>query len=146
MKLKAEAQTSKYGLVRVYNPDGTHNRDYKITGQEYKDLAKKGANAPPNLTKKEWESGLAVAYGKDFDIGDIQEQSDGSLIIKMAEEVKQGRIVESFAYLTPDDWTGIAPNITITQKALDHIDDPTKKMKKYTDKRPISIINGELTI
>lgn len=115
LELKAEARRGKYGIVVVTNPDGSFNREFKITGKEYAALALKGGGAPPGVTQEEWESGLATAYGKDFEVGDVEEQADGTLLIKYAEREENGHIIESYAQMKPEEWSTKRGKISIPE-------------------------------
>lgn len=136
-ELSLTGAPDKYGIVTVFNKDGSFNREFKITGDELAAL-QQGKGFPPGLTQEEWEgyrvieSGknpdgsawerrepLVIAAGKSVDVGDIHEQEDGSLFIKFDEEVIDGRIVESVLLLEPGDWTGVPPNITVQAQKID---------------------------
>lgn len=123
LQLKDAAARGKYGLVVVNNPDDTFNREFKITGKEYAALALEGAGAPAGVSDEEWESGLAVAYGKDFDVGDAEEQADGTLLIKYAEKIVDGRFIESFAVFESDEWSGKIEQVTVKASIIDELDE-----------------------
>lgn len=151
INLKAGATRGKYGHVIVRNADGSINREYKITGAEYSALALPGAGGPPGCTKAEWESGLAVAYGKDFDVGDISE-TDGTIVIKTAERIVGGRIIESFLRLEKGEWSGEIPNISVDPLVLAGVKvrvDP-EAVDKIAERAKVAgiaqIINGVLMV
>lgn len=134
--LKTGAAPQKYGVVTVFNADGTLNREFKITGAEYAALAQAGAGAPPTVTKAEWEATrsvllkdgrtalqpLAMAVGKDYDVGDIRQLPDGSVQMKVDERVVNGQFVESFTRIKAGDFTGTVPNITCAPTVISALD------------------------
>lgn len=141
--LKNEAQHDKYGVVRVLNADRSINREYRITRAELKALQASANGVPPGLTRKEWESGLAVVFGKAMDVGDIYPSDDGTIRVKFAEREVNGQIIESIAKFEADEWSGTIPNITVDNTAILSDMDKTNH-KRFTDRQPTSIINGVL--
>ena len=117
--LKQTASLGKYGHVVVNNGDGSFNREFKITAAELATLHASGNGIPPGVTQQEWESGQARVYGKDFEIGDMKVYPDGTIKMKYDERVVDGRIVEGFCILGPSEYTGTAPDITVTKAVLD---------------------------
>lgn len=113
----ALASRHKYGIVTVNNPNGTFNREYKITAQELADLHATANGIPPGCTQEEWEGGLARVYGKSFDEGDVREEN-GSLLVKFGEVVENGRFVESFARFDPGEWSGTPPAISVPANVI----------------------------
>ena len=151
--LIAEVRPQKYGLVTVFNPDGSLNREYKITGADYAALALPGAGAPPGVTKEEWEGGrsvrlkdgtparrpLALAAGKDYAVGDCAVQRDGTLRVKVMETILQGRVRELFLILKSSDYTGVPPAITVSPAVLARLDQAGKIAQI------VSVVNGVVT-
>ena len=130
------SSSDKYGVVTVVNPDGSFNRQYRITGAELSALQKSANGIPPGCTEKEWTTGLAVCAGKAFDVGDVSSQSDGSLIVKFGERVVNGVIVEDAGIVKPGDWFGVPPAVTVTG--------PVTLPSKLT--APITIAGGVATV
>lgn len=144
--LKNESQRGKYGLVRVNNPDGTLNREYKITSAELETLHQSGNGIPPGCTKEEWESGRASVAGKDFEVGDIQLKKDGAVVIKYAEKFVDNHFVESYVRLEKDEYVGIFPQIIVLPTVFTNLakeTDPDKR-RFVGDKIALSIVNGLL--
>lgn len=145
--LQLGAQPNKYGVVLVYNPDGTVQREFRITGEALAELHSTPNGIPLGCTKEEWESGYAVCYGKDYDVGDIRIQDDGSLTIKVAEELKNGQTAETYVYLKAGEWSGTPPHITVTAKALTEMNQPKDKLPKgvkVSDKTITGISGGKI--
>ena len=143
VQLKNEASFEKYGIVTVFNEDGTFNREFKITKRDMINLHSGGSHVPAGVTREEWESGKVVVAGKGMAVGDIVLKHDGGLEIKYSEDVVNGRFVESYIQLSPGEWTGAIPNITVRQDALDGIKDPRGKL--ITKRKPTRIRDGVLT-
>ena len=141
--LQMDSRGGKYGLVVVNNPDGTWNREFKITDKELSTLHASGNGLPPGVTRDEWISGQAHVFGKDFDVGDIREK-DGGLKIKFAEEQDlKGQFIESWLYLAPGEWTGTPPSISALPAELTAIQSDTERRR--SSKLVISIVAGVLT-
>lgn len=132
--LKADAQIGKYGVVIVYNKDRTISRQYKITGEELRNLQQSTNDPPPGVSREDWEAGMAEVLGKDFEVGDMRRNDDGSIRIKFAEE----NFLESFLELTPEDYLESGTEITIKPEVLSSI--------RYisTDKRIEDLQDGVL--
>ena len=143
--LKTGASQGKYGLVRVKNGDGSFNREFKITAQELVTLQASGNGLPPGVSQQEWESGLAVVLGKDFETGDMKVYPNGTIKLKYRETQVNGRFIESWCILAPTDYTGTPPNITITQTTLDSLVYDRSLLGEpivALNTRMVSIING----
>jgi regulator of protease activity HflC (stomatin/prohibitin superfamily) len=112
--LSTGARRDKYGVVMALNPDGSVQREYKITEQELATLHQSGNGWPPGVTQKEWESGLACVVGKGMDTGDVAQNDDGSLLVKIddALDAKTQRFVEKFVVVKSGDYLGIPPLVT----------------------------------
>lgn len=54
----------KWGIVEVTNPDGSINRQYKITSQETLAVMNGNNVLPPGCTPEEWFSGRVVVGSK----------------------------------------------------------------------------------
>ena len=137
--LKANTAPQKFAVVTVWNSDRTINREFKISGAAYRALALPGAGAPPGVTPQEWESGRAVAVGKDFDVGDIEVSKDGSAQLKVAEQIAGGRIRELYLFLAPGEFTGLAPMITVAPATIAAIDQRGNLVQI------VSVTNGVVT-
>lgn len=117
--LRAEAATGKYGLVVVRDPDGTINREYRITGAEYAALALPGAGAPVGFVRADVTAGRSwVAIGKDLDVGDVAVQPDGALLVKYAEDRVGARVVESFVRFEAGEWSGSRADLASVAPAV----------------------------
>ena len=138
--LKLGVSPQKYGLVIVRNGDGTLNRQFKITGAAYAALTQAGAGAPPGVTTEEWTTGLAVAAGKDYDVGDCAVLVDGSVPMKVAAQVVGIPIAyeERFLRFRPNEFTGTPPRVTVAPSVIAGLDQTGKTV--HVD----SIINGEV--
>ena len=134
---------NKFGIVRVFNQNGTLNRAFKINAQELDDVVHNRAG-PPNVTLDEWKSGRTFVYGKDFDVGEVERLPDGSAIVKLAERTVGGDVLEAFCRIDASDLTGSDATITVQGADLG-------KIRVLTTRRgPIlvnisSIANGVLT-
>ena len=110
---------AKYGIVRVYNDDGSLNRAFRITREE---LFAIGANGvPPGVTRQEWTSGRAVVGGRACDVGDAELMADGAVRIKLAERLGSV-LVESYLKVPKGQWSGTFPLITVAKGVLDGMD------------------------
>lgn len=123
------------GRVVVVNKDGTFNREVLLTGEEYLALGQRGAGAPPGVTVDEWQSGRAVAYGFDLDVGDVKEVQPGIVHMLVESNLVNGRVVDSYLEFAEGEWTGKLPAITVDSVTL---------AKLPVEKRPIAISNGVL--
>lgn len=166
--LTATARLDKYGLVVVNNPDGSFNREYKISGDELSVLHKSGNGVPPGCTAKEWhvdklpvddakfdqldaklrEAGLGPAdrvgeacasvYGKEMDVGDVK-----------VSQNRQGVTGVTIKYAEPiDQFTGrlaeqflFIPDDQYTGKLPNISVDAGKLPKPFT-----SLVDGVLTL
>lgn len=108
----------KYGFVRVSNPDGSINREFRITEAELSQLQRSGNGIPPGVTKQEWTDGLATVTGVNLDIGDMEVNEDGSILIKLDERPNNGRVQEKHLRMKAGDYLGIPPLITVTPDKL----------------------------
>lgn len=138
LSLSLGARRGKYGLVVVYNINGTFNREYKLTEQELAALQASANGIPRGCTKEEWESGRAVVCGKDFDVGDMR-VADGRVRIKTGETTVNGRIVESWLLLDKGEWTGTPPVITVPSAVL------LAAASKQTG-LPVAAMRGEMLV
>lgn len=118
LALKDGAKFGKYGLVIAHNKDGTFNREYKITAKELKDLQSSTNGIPPGLSKGEWESGLAVVAGKDFDVGDMKKDLDDRVTLKYSEKLIDGKFEESFTTFRSTEWSGVYPGISVDSSTI----------------------------
>jgi hypothetical protein len=124
--------TGSYGLVTVTNPDGSLNRQYKVSKKElarvqrhrwwWKVLWFLGRDRPKGVTREEWRSGRAILHGKDLRVGDYDLNRDGSLLIKFGDRVREdGYIAESFLRVDPADWNQDPERITVRSHALKNL-------------------------
>lgn len=121
MFLKAKAIPNKYGIIRVKNPDGTFNREIRLTSAEVSALQAAGRFTDAThigVTKTEWEAGLAKLTGFACEVGDMLSKPDGQLWIKYAEKLVLGETVDSWLFLKPGEFSGIPPLVTIDQAVL----------------------------
>lgn len=122
--LTDDARPDKYGIVVVTNPDGTFNREYRITEKELADLHASANGVPPGVTQKEWESGLATVAGKGMDVGDIVQTRtrDGVDVYKakVAEGIDAltGRLTEDFLIIPVADAVGEFPAISVADEQV----------------------------
>jgi hypothetical protein len=97
-----------------------------------------------------YRTGKAVVVGlRDFQAGDIEElvsmQIDPEDPQSGEKLMKSGHInihLESGAYVafSPEEWSGVAPNITVSQEVIDALDQTSATSKVQ------SIVNGVLTL
>lgn len=148
INLKNEAQRNKYGIVRVYNLDRSIDREFKITNQELEKFLSDPQALPPGISKEDWYANLATVHSRSMDVGDMQKQFDGSLIIKYDERVINNQFVESKIYLNEKDWNGDVGSVTVKSQDLIQINTTTDKeniqLSSRGGKKIATIINGEL--
>jgi len=140
--IKLSDKKLKFGLVTVRNKDGSLNRQFKITPEEYTALAGKGALGPHGVTEEEWINGLAFASGISLEEGDAELRSNGSVLIKVRENLSldiAGKITETYVELASSDYTGILPAITIKPASLSSMDQAKASTKV------LSIVDGVIT-
>lgn len=142
VQLKEGVEFHKYGVVTVLNPDKSFNRQFKLTKQEMADFHSGGSNVPKGVTREEWESGNTVVAGKGMEVGDAV-VNNGSLTIKYAEEVVNGRFQEYFITLKAGEWSGSVINATADTASLDAIKDSRGNL--LSEKKPLELKNGVLT-
>lgn len=106
----------KFGVVIIFNDDGSIKRQYRITLQEL-DRVNNGEQ-PPGLLEGEWRHGKAQVEGWWLDVGDCCFMTEGRLIIKHDESVIGDRIMESVIVLEPGDWAGEVPDIAVEPDKL----------------------------
>lgn len=122
VKLTATSRRGKYGVVSVKKANGPLDRQYKITEQQlaaWQQAGRWGAATHIGVTQEEWESGRAVLVGKDYEVGDARRRAGGGVRLKYAERVVAGRFVESYLDLSPGEWSGTFPDITVSKQVLD---------------------------
>ena len=139
--LKDEASHGKYGVVVLKDSKGSIVKEYKITKSELDVLQASTNGVPPGLTKEEWESGDSVVVGKDFEVGDVRLEQNGTIRIKYSEILKNDRIIESFIVLKSTEFIGTLPFISSPESVVNNI------IYKSTDlPRILSITNGVLEV
>lgn len=135
VRLTAGTSPQKRALVIVRNSDGTFNREVSLSSAQYAALAQPGAGAPPGVMTEEWTSGRAVAYGKDFDLGDA-EVNNGHLMICHAMQTVNGQTEEHYLSFAPGEWSGTLSTASV---------DPTLLASmpiRGAGRRPISVHAG----
>jgi len=145
--LKSTVRRGKLAQVRVLNPDGSHNRAYRITEAEYAALALPGAGRPPGCTQQEWESNLAIAFGQDFEAGDCAVDAGGNLQIKLGELVTANDVEEAVIVIPSGSWSGTPPVVTIDAGVLAGLE---LNVDRNGNQKPIrvavtSVVNGVVT-
>lgn len=146
MKLNLESP-GKWGLIRVMNRDDTVNRDIRITPEELVELQRKYTWKVWGLTDEEITR--ATAYGMGFEVGDVHECGDGSLLLKHDERTVNSVIDQHFIHFKRGEWRGTPPNITVDESVLAATDWNVKNLATgevvETHSRPIeSIQAGEM--
>lgn len=111
---------ASHAIVVVRQLDGTFDREVALTAEDYAALALKDAGAPPGVTQREWESGLARAYGLCA-VG-FCEASDGDVSLKTAETQVNGVTVQSWARFKPGEWSGSVPAISVSAAVVSTMD------------------------
>jgi len=91
----------RYGVVIIWNADGSVNRRFPITNAEVLALRAPGAGAPPGVTREEWESGRACVAGQSLDPGGAEVKATGELLVKLSDDVD---LLGSHALLYPEEW------------------------------------------
>lgn len=143
--LKQTAMRGKYGLVIVKNGDGTFNREYKITAQEliaWQAAGKYSVSTHVGVTQSEWESSNTILLGKDYETGDMRLYPDGTIRMKYGETLVNGHFVEDFCLLKPGDYTGTAPNISVSKAVLDTLSYGLPGREVAVNSKITSIIGG----
>jgi len=122
-----------YGLVTVFDANGGVARCFRITLPAYAALGQKNAREPAGVNPGErW-----VAAAKVLEVGNIRQELDGGLTIKLAESPTEG---EAYVRLGSADYTGTVPLITLSPDAIAAIN--AKMPLRITVN---SIINGIVT-
>jgi hypothetical protein len=142
--LKSEFSIDKYAIVRVYNVNGTINREYKIDSNAYASFKAQVSSVPIGVTPQEWQSGRTIVMGKGFEVGDAYRSKSGWIKIKYAETIVNGVHNESFLYLSPSEYSGIVPNITVTATKMIEINSENSKRTAKYNKDVTSVTNGIL--
>lgn len=137
MRLTNGARRGKRGIATVWNPDGSFNREVHLTTEELAFVQGKCHGAPPKgVTPKEWDEGLATVTGYDVDVGDVDVRANGELFLLSEAYVDRGRTTYVALVFKPDEWSGVAPDVTVTPEALQTLP---------VSLRPASIVDGVLT-
>lgn len=129
--LKFDARADKYGFVVVNNPDGSFNREYRITGEELAAHYQSGKGVPPGCSVEEWHvnklaNGKECAFviGEELDVGDMRvtknRQGVSGVEFKWSEAIDlfTGRIVKQKTFIPDDQYTGKLPNISVDAEKL----------------------------
>jgi hypothetical protein len=134
LKLVEADGRSLYGVVVIYNHDGSINREFRVSKEELDRVNASARGIPSGVTREEWESGRARLVGKRLDVGYALAQNDGTIHLMLASREEGGRITDIYARLRPRDYTGQLPEISLTQDAL--------RESQYIE----SLTDGELTL
>ncbi len=127
MNLKLDSHQGKFGVV--------FQGDIALAiigGKELAELHASGSSWPSMLSQKVWESGTCSVFGYDVDVGEVQTQEDGSVLVKYAHEIVDGKFLQSFVILKPSELTGSGDTLDV--------------VKSVSDKLPVEISNGVLIV
>jgi hypothetical protein len=138
------ASPGKYGLVTVKSDAQTIEREYRITADELRALHASVNDAPPGLTQQKWNEGFCYVAGKDHDVGDCDVQNGEFLRVMYHEEMVAGRIISEFAIFGKGEWSGDAPNVSVTVEAIRELADAAAEAGKTVVITRIE--NGEMTV
>jgi hypothetical protein len=131
LRLTLQTVADRYGVVFVFNSDGTFNRETLMTQADYAALRVKGAGAPSGVQAGErW-----VAVGMRLDEGDC-EVVNGELTIMDRKTSQSGQpTTRQILRFGSGAWSGAAPVVTITDTILNTI---------TSSRRPLSCVDGIL--
>ena len=133
-----------FAAILVRDAQGVLVSTIPITGQQYAGLSAGGTAAAVALgvSKGDWESGRAVAYGHGMSPGDVQMQRDGKYRVKLADGLRGAEMVQDFldvpAALVP---SGVVGTLSVSPAALALVDKSGFRIVANID----SVVNGVLT-
>lgn len=148
INLQLGGGVSKFGVVVVKNLDGTFNRAYRLTIQQYMDFLTSGKGIPAGLTADEWwgKTAKCEVGGKSMVPGDVEVRPNGDLKIKIREVLVANDIIESYVDLRAGEYTGSPPNITVAKNILNEI---ARQQEHFSRSKPTfkieSITSGVVT-
>lgn len=129
--IKITDLSTKWGLVSVYNADGSIQREYSISAEEADAVAHGNNVLPPGCSEEEWYSGLVSVATRPCNVGEAVDNGDGFLVVNhgFVEDKNKGTVDVLLTKIDPTKWKKKADTVLIEADVAAVVDVPHKKVK-----------------
>ena len=116
--LRMSDKTRKWGLVTVFDVNGSIVEEYIIDKKELLEIEENNA-IPSMCSEEQWASGLVGVSSRPCDVGEAFHNPDGTMVVNLGvvEDKQNKRVTINLEELTPEDWTLQNGNIEIVNSS-----------------------------